>query len=268
MYTVPAVASRLLRFQGSLLHGVPRPALRYMDMDTRSSYDMLFDAPHSRRKHLMQDVNSIPTFLYDSNHSRDSNPTGAMSSGDMTSQEEMYGGSSMTSLLKYRRSVLLFNTWMSAGEEIHVVKDTDDAVRGDEDRVSYNCIPIDSPIGIDRLPPSGTVTHYRSMEEEDHAAYVPLQLCTVNSNFVSNSKLTLRQHDDCVGTDSDPRSSGGDNEESDVPCPSARLKVGLLGDRRRRLTSANYLTLQTTSRDRAVQAFLDRYYPTVLPIYH
>jgi len=46
------------------------------------------------------------------------------------------------------------------------------------------------------------------------------------------------------------------------------LKVGLLGDRRRRLTSANYLTLQTTSRDRVVQAFMDRYYPTVLPIYH
>jgi len=83
MYTVPAVASRLLRFQGSLLHGVPRPALRYMDMDTRSSYDMLFDVPGSRRKHLMQDVNSIPTFLYGYNHSRDSHPTGAMNRGDV-----------------------------------------------------------------------------------------------------------------------------------------------------------------------------------------
>lgn len=265
MYTVPAVASRLLRFQGSLLHGVPRPALRYMDMDTRSSYGMLFDAPDSRRKHLMQDVNSIPLFLYNSNHSRDS--TGAMTRS--SSQEEMDGGPSMTSLLKYRRSVLLFNTWMSPGEQIHAVKvkDTEDALCGGEDRVSYNSIPIDSPIGIDRLPPSGTVSHYRSMEKEDHVAYLPLQHCTVNSNFVSNSKLTV-QHDDCFGVDSDSRSSGGDNEESDVPCPSTRLKVGLLGDRRRRLTSANYFTLQTTSKERAVQAFLDRCYPTVLPIYH
>jgi hypothetical protein len=63
---------------------------------------------------------------------------------------------------------------MNEGDEIHVVKDTDDVVCGGEDRVSYNCIPIDSPIGIDRLPPSGTVAHHRNMEEEDHAAYLSL----------------------------------------------------------------------------------------------
>jgi hypothetical protein len=146
---------------------------------------MLFDAPDSRRKHLMEDVNSIPMFLYGFNQSRDNHPTEAKSIGDMTSQEEMHGGPSMTSLLKYRRSVLLFNTWMNEGDEIHVVKDADDVVCGGEDRVSYNCIPIESPIGIDRLPPSGTVAHDRSMEEEDHAAYLPLRV---------DLGITMRRH--------------------------------------------------------------------------
>jgi len=260
MYTVPAVASRLLRFQGSLLHGVPRPALGYMDIDTRSSYGMLFEASDSRKKHSMQDICSIPLSYYSSNHSRGNHPYGAIGSDNMTHSSSLHESGmmgdppSMTSpsLLKYRRSVLLFNTWLSAGEDIPM----EDACGNDGASCS---IPINSPIGIERGPPCGTVSHYNSMKKDAHVAYLPLQHCNVNSYFVSK-KLAI-QHDECCG-DNNPRLSSDVNESVAY---SMKLKVGLLGDRRRRLTSANYLTLHTTSR--AVQAFLDRCYPRVLPIH-
>lgn len=211
MFIVPSVITRLLRFQGDLLHSVPRPSLAYIDEEFGGTNYEIFTRNRSELSYTLDDIKDIPISAYQVNNTNI----------DDDKQK-------ILDKFRFRRSVLLFNTWTN-----------DDDV-------------IDSPVDISRLPPKGTLLEYQ-------------KICNTNNNITTinnlNHFITIPgfYHNEIFINNT----INNDNLEINN---KIRLKIGLLGDKKRRYHMDRFINLYTHKN--AIYVLKDKYLPSKLPMYN
>ena len=186
---VPAVAGRLLRFPGNMMHAVPRPPLAYLDPAEGGTNVELW----TRRRPT--DENDPECTIF-------------------------------------RRSVLLFNTWTDApstetSETSSTSASTADVIEGSLD--------------------------IQKIKEESWR-------CTPREKWVN--AFSTSSHDSIVTGSSSSSSSSRSSLESE---PNIRLKIGLLGDVRRRGRTDRYMSVYAPQ---SIKQALMQQIPVSFPLSH